>query len=382
MRIAMIGQKGIPARGGGIERHVHDLSIRLVQAGHSVLVYGRAWYTGQQKKSISVEGVESILLPSVHTKHLDTLTHTLFATFDALKRNVDVIHYHGVGPSIWAIIPRMLCPRIRVVTTFHSIDRHHQKWGRFARLCLRIAEWTACRTPHVTITVSQSLAYYCQKTYRTHTTYIPNGTYMAAAVPQETVISTLLSFGLVRQEYVVMISRLVPHKGAHILLEAFLAIKRVYPHDATVQSLRLAIVGGSVYTDEYVALLRTMAQGRNDIVFTGEQTGEALEVLYRNAAVLVHPSLNEGLPMTVLEAMGRRTPVLVSDIAEHRELVHEAQALFPANSIEALADALYAFLYLSDKEKQMLVSAHEQLVHSAYSWDVLTPQIVAVYRGE
>ena len=29
MRIAMIGQKGMPARDGGVERHVHDLAMRL-----------------------------------------------------------------------------------------------------------------------------------------------------------------------------------------------------------------------------------------------------------------------------------------------------------------------------------------------------------------
>ena len=45
MRIAMIGQKGIPGVYGGIERHVEELSLELTRQGHEVLVYARKWYT-------------------------------------------------------------------------------------------------------------------------------------------------------------------------------------------------------------------------------------------------------------------------------------------------------------------------------------------------
>ena len=38
MKIAMIGQKGIPAIYGGIERHVEELAVRLVGLGHQVVV--------------------------------------------------------------------------------------------------------------------------------------------------------------------------------------------------------------------------------------------------------------------------------------------------------------------------------------------------------
>ena len=51
MRIAIIGQKGIPAQGGGIERHVEELSTRLVKLGHVVFVYSRPHYT----KSLDTE---------------------------------------------------------------------------------------------------------------------------------------------------------------------------------------------------------------------------------------------------------------------------------------------------------------------------------------
>ena len=41
MKIAFIGQKGIPAIAGGVEKHVEKLSTRLAAQGHEVTVYVR-----------------------------------------------------------------------------------------------------------------------------------------------------------------------------------------------------------------------------------------------------------------------------------------------------------------------------------------------------
>src|SRR3989338_11231789 len=98
MKIAMIGQKGMPARFGGAERHVEGLATELVQHGFDITVYARRWYT--PKEVTEVDGVKIVHLPTMHTKHLDAIVHTLFATVHAMINRFDVIHYHGVGPSL------------------------------------------------------------------------------------------------------------------------------------------------------------------------------------------------------------------------------------------------------------------------------------------
>ena len=142
MKIAMIGQKGMPATYGGVEKHVHDLAVCLIKAGHQVTVYSRRWYTRDVLDI--VDGVKVTHLPTLHTKHFDTIIHTFISTLHALFQDYDVIHYHGVGPALLAWIPRLFSPKIKVVITFHSIDRYHQKWGAIARFFLRLGEWSAC----------------------------------------------------------------------------------------------------------------------------------------------------------------------------------------------------------------------------------------------
>lgn len=378
MRIAMIGQKGIPAHYGGVERHVHDLSLYLVKVGHEVTVYSRPWYAGR-----SVEHVQDVLVqhvPTIHTKHLDTVTHVLLSTIHALFQGFDVMHYHGVGPALFSWIPRIFSPKTKVITTFHSIDRYHQKWGPVAKLVLRLGEWAACVFAHETVTVSQSLQQYCLNEFNTETVYIPNGVDCGEIDTDATILH---EFGLEKGKYLVMVSRLVPHKGAHILIEAFKRLKDEERDNPRVRDVKLVIVGGSVHTDSYVEQLYFQAALTPDIVFTGFQSGAALNGLYQNALALVHPSFNEGLPLTVLQAMGHARPVLVSSIPEHLELIDDPRVIFKENHVRALEEKFRSFLELEKSEHDAMGARNRAIVESTYNWKVLVLKIVALYeKGE
>lgn len=377
MKIAFIGQKGMPANHGGVERHVHELAVRLVEFGYDITAYSRKWYTNSE--DCNVEGVQTKHLPSIHTKHLDAITHTLISTIHALFQKYDIIHYHGIGPSLLSWIPRIFSPKTQVITTFHSIDRYHQKWSRFAKFILRLSEWTACRFAHKTITISQSLQQYTAKEYNKETIYIPNGVNLNEKKIND---DELKNFGLQKNKYLVMISRLIPHKGAHLLIEAFANLKKKYNNDDTIKNLKLAIVGGSVYTDKYVRELHKQAGTCNDIIFTDFQTGETLEQLYDNSLSLVHPSLNEGLPITVLQAMSYGQPALLSSIPEHLELVQDPRMIFNENDILDLEEKMYNFIKLNKEEQYKIGKTNKQIISKKYTWKKIVPQIVEVYLPE
>ena len=93
MRVAMIGQKGIPATYGGIERHVDEIARRLVQRGIDVDVFCRLYYT---PAGTSYHGVNLMRRPSIHTKHLDTATHVTWCTLEAMMRHYDVVHFQSL----------------------------------------------------------------------------------------------------------------------------------------------------------------------------------------------------------------------------------------------------------------------------------------------
>src|SRR5262249_54024388 len=90
MRAALIGQKGIPATYGGIERPVDGIARRLVPRGVRVDVFCRLYYTppGSEYHDIGL-----LRRPSIHTKHLDTATHVTWATLESMVRRYDVVHF-------------------------------------------------------------------------------------------------------------------------------------------------------------------------------------------------------------------------------------------------------------------------------------------------
>lgn len=371
MRIVFVGQKGIPAQFGGIERHVDELSRELARRGHEVTVYVRPWYTPETMTEY--EGVNLIHIRSWHTKHFDAITHTLLSLAHAVTTKPDVIHVHGVGPALLAWIPRLFAPRTKTVVTFHCVDRHQRKWGSFARLMLHIGEWAACAFPHVTVVISHVLQNYCRQVYGYKTEYITNGVTPTVLPPGP----TLAAWDLRKEKYLIMMSRLIPHKGAHLLVKAWRALRE--ERATVIEGLKLVIAGGSHFTDDYVRSLHDMAQNDPTIVFTDWVKGPQVSELVSNCKLFVHPSDVEGLPIGVLEAMAVGKPVLLSDIPEHREVLPDARFWFKHGDAEDLASSLRTLL----ASPALLLEAsgyNRARAESEYNWKIIAAELEALYQ--
>ncbi len=371
MRIAFIGQKGIPAIAGGVEKHVEKLATRLAAQGHEVTVYVRSHYT--PKTLTEFEGVTLIHVPSIHTKNLDAITHTFFSTMHALFQPYDIIHFQSIGPSLLSIIPRLLKPKSRVVATFHSRDYFHKKWGFFARTFLHVAEYITCRVPERTIVSTETLIEYAKTTYGRDVTFIPSG----AEVAFEADTSMLSQFGLRSKRYLLAVHRLVPHKGTHYLIKAF---KELEDTNRVPNNFKLVVVGANANTEEYENFLKHLAEGRPNILLVGEQTGLALETLYSHAYLYVQPSEEEGLSLALLEAMGHGLMPVVSDIEPHKEAVANTGAFFPVKNVDGLKNELAYFLNRSDEVTVLGKSAQER-VREHYSWDAVAKKTIDVYQN-
>ena len=129
LRIAMIGQRGLPATYGGIEHHVAHLGARLAARGHEVTVFCRSNYA--PARSATFDGMRLRHLPTVGTKHLDAIVHSLLSSIAATGASPDIVHYHALGPGLCSPLPRYLS-RAKVVQTIHGLDDRRAKWGKVA----------------------------------------------------------------------------------------------------------------------------------------------------------------------------------------------------------------------------------------------------------
>ena len=352
---------------GGIERHVEELTIRLARQGHDVFVYTRPNYT--DKNLSEYKGVKLISLPSIATKHLDAISHTLLACIDvSLRRNIDIIHFHSIGPSLLIWLVKIMNPLTPVVATFHSQCYHHKKWGFFARFSLKVGEYVCCKFPDELITVSKNLKRYVKDKHAREAAYVPNGVpSYTPLVPRE-----IKKWGLDKGNYIFYGGRLIRHKGLHYLIDAF---------GKTKTDKKLVISGEGSFTDSYEKELRKMAKNDSRVILTGRLDGSSRELaeLFSNAYVFAHPTESEGLSISLLETMSYGVPPLISDIPENLEAVGNAGFVFRSGDVVDLTRMLQYLIDNPDKVERKIIPG-KQRVEKHYNWEMIAKNVVEVYK--
>ncbi|MEN8005504.1 MAG: glycosyltransferase family 4 protein [Candidatus Krumholzibacteriota bacterium] len=365
IRVAMIGQKGYPPVHGGIEKHVAELAARLPGLGCEVDIYSRPHYS-DTRGTVDLPGVRVHRLPSIPSKHLDAISHTIVSTAHVLFQNADVVHYHALGPGLLSGVPRLF-KRLPTVVTVHGLDWQRDKWGSFARGVLRVGESASVGLPDRTIVVSRSLREHYLEQHKRATDYIPNG--IVQPVYREPM---LIREQGIEKDYVLFVGRLVPEKGCHLLLEAW----RQLPASLRAR-FDLVIAGDAGFTSSYVEKLHAMAP--EGVRFLGYVHGPILEELYTNTSLVVLPSTLEGLSITLLEGMSYARCCLVSDIPPNIEGGGDEAVYFESGNVRDLGRQLAALLDDPEKRARSGEGAQVRAIEN-YSWERVAAMTADLYR--
>ncbi|MFA6171744.1 MAG: glycosyltransferase family 4 protein [Patescibacteria group bacterium] len=366
MKIAFIGQKGMPAKGGGVEKHVEELSIRLVKRGHEAIVYTRTNYT--ERKLGAYKGVKLVSLPNIKTKSLDAITHTFMACLDVIfRKDIDIVHFHSIGPSslIWLI--KIFKPGTPIVATFHSQCYLHKKWGLFARLYLKFGEYSCCKFADKVIAISESLKKRTAEEYNVLSEYIPNAVMMRKKKLPKIIKA---KWGLDKDGYILSVSRLVPVKGIHYIIGAYNELKT---------NKKLVIAGDGAFNGEYIGELERKSGGNEKIIFTGNLSGRELDELYSNACLFVQASEVEGLSIALLEAMSFDLPVLVSDIRGNLDALGGRGLTFINKNTDDLKEKI-KFALANPKVIHKLAKEAKKRVVKHYDWEENIEDVISVYH--
>jgi glycosyltransferase involved in cell wall biosynthesis len=372
LRIAMIGQKGIPARYGGVETHVENIAVRLAARGHEVTAFCRSRYRPADgalpdgfvgaRGHAEYRGVRLLYRASVNTKHLDAASHAFLCALEAGTRHgFDIVHLHGIGPAAFAPVAKLLGRP--VVSTFHALDWRQVKWGARAKSVLRRGEAVGARRSDGIIAVSQIMKQHVREAHGLDATHIPNGA--SPREPRGT--GSIGRWGLRGDDYILTVGRIIRDREIHTLIEAFRGLD---------EGLRLVVVGSenprTAYTDE----LERAGDGR--VVFTGEVFGDGVEDLYANCRVFVLASRVEGLPISVCEAMAHGRALVLSDIPENREVGGDAARFFKCGDSNSLHNTLEDVLQDGAARAELGRRGVER-VRETYNWEAVTDRVESFY---
>ncbi len=358
IRVAFIGGRGLVSKYSGIESYYEHVGHELTRLGHDVTIYCRTYFTPPMK---TCHGMRVLRLPTIRSKHLETLVHTLLSTGHAMMSDYDVIHYHCLGPALFSFLPRLAGKK--TVVTVQGLDWQRGKWGWIAARVLRLGEAAAATLPNATMVVSRTLQQYFLRQYNRETIYVPNG---ASPAPRPAP-RRLPEWDLQPDRYVLFLGRFSPEKNCHLLIDAF---------ERLDTSMKLVLAGGSSHSDSYVRSLLRRESDR--VCFLPWVAGRDLQELLSNAALFALPSALEGMSLALLDAMAAGVCVLASDIPENKEVMEGAGFTFRRGDLTDLEVKL-DMLIRNPALRRQAATRGRQRVHSQFLWPGIACSIQAAY---
>ncbi|GAB4279695.1 MAG: hypothetical protein Kow0080_32100 [Candidatus Promineifilaceae bacterium] len=160
------------------------------------------------------------------------------------------------------------------------------------------------------------------------------------------------------------VGRLSPEKGIHYLLEAATLLAQEGYH------LIVHLVGSGPQEDALIRMAQTLAPSQLQIKFWGYLPhGPELDKIWRQADCFVLPSISEGIPKVLLEAMGRGVPVIATHVGGIPDLVvhQESGWLVEPGSADALAGAMRTLIQEVELRDCLAWGGHKFAIK--HSWE-------------
>ena len=344
----------MPSSYSGFETFFLELAPRLAARGHDVTVYCRKSLFPERPDSC--QGVKLIYLPSIETKNLGTLTHTLACMFDVVRRDVDVVLVVNVANAFHCLIPRIFGKRCAL--SVDGIEWLRGKWGVLGKAFFYLSA-RACGKilPKGIITDAYAMRKLYLEKFNTPSACIAYGSNIGVSTNPE----VLRQYGLEPGNYYLVLGRLVPENSADLLLEGFTQAKT---------DRLLAIVGDANYKSSFVARLKSVAGERVRFLGRVDQPDQVKE-LYCNAYAYLHGHTVGGTNPALLHALGYGDCILARDNPFNAEVLDGHVLLFrDAADLAAKIEMIEADAALAADYRRRA----QERVRTVYSWDRIADQ--------
>jgi glycosyltransferase involved in cell wall biosynthesis len=355
---------------GGGESHVLDLVAHLDPARYESEVL--AFTGGAMIDRLGQMGVPTHVIPT--TRPFDVRVWGQVAKL-LRQRGIGLVHVHGTRANTNLLLPAKWC-KLPVVYTVHGWSFH----GDLPALTKKARVWSEAlltRQSNATITVSEAnhqtglaeIGGFASVT-------IPNGINLQRFDPQRPMPDLRPALGLAPTDVVVgYLARLTKQKEPLTMLRGF--AQAVAQTGQAASPLRLLMVGDGELKADALALAQELQLG-DRVVFQPFRTD--VPELLRACDLFCLPSLWEGLPIGLLEAMAMALPVVATRVDGTVNLLAHRQngLLINPKQPDELAAAITE-LAQQPALRQQLAQAARQTVEQHYSAHTMARRVETVY---
>lgn len=362
---------------GGTEKECQKLSGKLFERGSAVTVLTQ--HSDGLPEYEEIDGIP--VYRKIKGWHIFELTYMISVLHFLLKhrKDFDIIQCFGLYLFIPpAILVKYLLGK-KVIARVEGAGRYGD-FQRISKLKFGNLVLSSARMLDRIIAISRNIYQeIIEHNFSKHTIInIPNSVDVTIFQPSKNHENS-------KMEQIIFVGRLEAEKGLEYLIEAMKIVK------TRREGAKLFIVGdGQLRTN--LEQLRQKLELMNDVTFVG--TANTVLPYYQEADVFVLPSLSEGFPLSLLEAMACKLPVIATAVSGSREIMdpHDEVGSIPTSQyhigahgilinpkdIEGLTRALLRSL--KDRElSEHLGRAAQQYVKRTFSLDAVVDKYRALY---
>ncbi len=356
MKILQIGRT-LPDVGGA-ETHIFEISKQLSKKIELILI------TQKAKRPRNFLPIELVEVPCLGKNiYIRNLTFTFFSLPYLLKtiylKKPDIIHIHfGTFQGFLGIIIKLFGKKL--IFTCHGFSgwkiAKYRISRYIARYLLTLADKIICVSPAI-IKDLKNIGIYSKKLV-----YIPNGVNIKE-------FEKIKKRKIKIKKNIVFFGRLQKQKGVFYLIKAFREILNKY------KDFKLIIIGDGPERKN----LEKLATNMKRIIFTGYIKRENLLRYLTSAYMIVLPSVYEGFPLAVLEAMASGRPVITTNLRSIEEVISKGIVMVRPKNIEDLKRGM-EFLINNPRKARKIGKLGEKL-SKKFDWELVSKKLLCVYKS-
>jgi len=334
LKVVLVSDYYFPHVGGGVERVVEELAHNLLKFGHEVRVV--TFNPDGWPSEEVIDGIEIVRIPSINLQPMVGVPAAVNAGLGIRRffEDADVIHTHNIF-FLLSLLTALSRPKAPIITTMHvgSLANLTGLTGAVGRLYERTVGRFILRKSKAVTVVSSSVAEHAAEIGADAPIQIvPNSVDVERFRPAAT-----LEGEAETDRSVLFLGRFSRNKGPQYLVEAIPRVMSEIP-EAT-----FAFVGDGPLRASMARRMREL--GLNGNVRIHGKVPDVVPVIQR-AGVVARPSLTEGMPLAVMEAMACGRPILATRVGGTTDLIADGETgmLMEPRDVEALEDGLIRVL--------------------------------------
>ncbi len=344
------------------DKFILPLALELKNQGHNVYVS----YNAEKKENTLANKYGFIFLhnPIKRTSSpLNIIVSAISLIIKCREAEIDLIHCHTPIASIVARLASIFLFKCKIIYTVHGFYFHDRmvfyKYYLYSSLEYILAKLTDKLFFVSYEDYKYALKYKYKKKQSLH--LIPNGVDEERFKRNSAFFETKLDNSIEEKNKSITIgiaARFVEEKGFKELIQAFFILSPKYPE------INLVICGSrltSDYNSDISSLICHLKKiFHTKITILGELASSEMPKFYKSIDIFVLPSWREGLPMTILEAMMSKLPIVASNIRGCREAVIDKYngLLFEPQETKELIKCLETLIV--DQEARRIYGIHSE----------------------